>query len=56
MKNNFKVLSPKQFSGTVNGDWGYEINGIRSDKGYVSRTGAYNAMWRELDKRESNKK
>ena len=50
--NTYKVLRPSEFSGDFNGDFGYEINGTKSDKGYVSKIGARNAMYRKLDKLE----
>ncbi len=46
----YRVLSPKDFSGNVHGDFGYQINGTKSSIGYVSRKGARSAMHRALDK------
>ena len=48
---NYSVLSPLKFSGSVYGDFGYQINGVNSPKGYTSREGAKRAMERELTRR-----
>ena len=47
---NAKVLRPIEFSGSRHGDYGFEIDGVRSEKGYASETGARNAMHRALEK------
>lgn len=45
-----KILSPRDFSGSVHGDYGYEINGVKSDKGYISRSSAQKALDRRIEK------
>lgn len=45
-----KVLSPIQYSGSVGGDFGFEINGVKSKNGYATRQLASNAMNRAVDK------
>ncbi len=52
MKYEYKVLSPLKWSGNINGDYGYEINGFKSDKGYSTHRGASAAMHREVTKLE----
>ena len=52
---NYKVLTPHEFSGSIHGDYGYEINGEKSKVGYVSKMGAKLAMWRKVDKIENVK-
>lgn len=47
---NNKILSPLEYSGSIHGDWGYEIDGVKSEMSYVSRIGARNAMNRKLEK------
>jgi len=54
-KYKYRVLNPTDFSGDANGDFGYELNGIKSTNSYVSRAGASNAMWRRIEKLEDNK-
>jgi hypothetical protein len=49
-KMNYHTLSPLEFSGSVHGDFGFVIDGVKSERGYVSRIGAYNAMCRKMDK------
>ena len=51
MNVTYKILSPLEYSGSIYGDYGYEINGEKSKKGYLSRKGADSAMYRELEKR-----
>jgi len=48
MEHTYKVLSPKEFSGSIYGDFGYEIDGVRSKNGYVSRNGAKSALFRKI--------
>lgn len=50
MTVKYKILSPLQYSGSLGGDYGYEIDGIKSERGYVSKSGAYKAMWRKIEK------
>ena len=47
----YKVLSPLEFSGSSSGDYGYEIENVKSIKSYVSESGARKAMNKELTKR-----
>ncbi len=46
----YRVLGPLKFSGSLYGDFGYEINGQKSEKGYVSRRGAEAAMLRKVER------
>ena len=46
----YKVLNPIEFSGWADGDYGYEIEGVKSDKSYVSSAGAKKAMYLRLRK------
>lgn len=55
-KYHIRILSPREFSGSVHGDYGYEINGVKSSNGYISRKSAYNAMWRRIEKLEVESK
>lgn len=55
MASSYKVLSPLKFSGSIHGDWGYEIDGVKSDRGYVSRKAASLALHRKLEKEEASK-
>jgi len=50
MNIKYKVLSPIAFSGSPYGDFGYEIDGVKSSKGYSSERGARVAMERVLEK------
>jgi hypothetical protein len=45
-----KILSPMEFSGSLYGDYGFEINGKKSDNSYASKQGAKRAMEREINK------
>lgn len=54
MNHTYKVLNPVEFSGSLYGDFGYEIDGVKSENSYVSKNGAYNAMWRKLNKLNDN--
>ena len=44
------VLSPLAYSGSVFGDYGYEIEGVKSERSYVSAYSARRALRRELIK------
>lgn len=55
MTTTYKLLSPMEFGGSIYSDYGYEINGIKSDKGYGNKQTAKRAMERELEKIENNK-
>ncbi len=48
-----RVLNPREFSGSIHGDYGFEINGVRSERGYVSRNGARQAMYRLLESNQN---
>ena len=50
----YKILRPKEFSGSIYGDFGYELNGVRSEKGYVSKAGAEKALVRAIEKLKQN--
>jgi len=50
-KTKGRILTPREFCGDCNGDYGYEINGVKSTKSYISRKGAENAMNRFLFKK-----
>lgn len=50
IKLTYTVLTPTEFSGNANGDYGYKINGTKSKNGYVSKSGARNAMHRKVKK------
>ena len=45
-----KVLKPSEFCGNFYGDFGYELNGIKSKNGYISRVGAQKALERAVEK------
>lgn len=45
-----RVLTPMEYSGSLHGDYGYEIDGVRSEIGYVSRVAAYEAMYRRIER------
>lgn len=45
-----RVLRPKEYSGDVHGDYGYVLDGKKSDEGYVSARGAEKALERAIDK------
>lgn len=49
-ETNYRVLNPKEYSGSMDGDYGYEINGEKSARSYISRTSARKAMERRLEK------
>lgn len=51
-----QVLTPREYSGSIHGDYGYQINGVKSENGYVSRSGAEKAMYRRLAKMEKESK
>lgn len=51
---NSKILKPFEFSGDYRGDYGFEINGIKSQQGYISKSSAKSALNRKLDQMFSN--
>lgn len=53
-KPRCRVLKPYEFCGDVNGDYGYEIDGMKSKNSYVSDSGARKAMHRALEKLETD--
>lgn len=49
VENGF-IVSPLEYSGSVYGDYGYEIDGVKSEKGYSSKASAKNALLKKLNK------
>jgi hypothetical protein len=45
-----KVLTPTEFSGSANGDFGYELNGVKSANSYATKSAAQSAFERVRDK------
>lgn len=45
-----RILTPLQFSGSVHGDYGYEIDGVKSNKSYATAYSARRALARKLEK------
>jgi len=46
----YKTLTPRQYSGSTHGDFGYEIDGVKSIRSYATLAQAKAAMYRALDK------
>lgn len=49
---SMRVLRPSEYSGTIHGDYGYEVNSVRSENGYATRAAATAAMWRRVERME----
>ena len=45
-----RVILPREFSGSNYGNYGFEINGVRSINGYSSRSSARVAMDRIIER------
>lgn len=48
--NKDKVLNPKEYSGSLYGDYGYILNGVKSERSYATRQAAQRAFDRARDK------
>ena len=43
-----KVLTPLEYSGSLYGDYGFAVNGVKSKNGYSTKYGAKKALQRYL--------
>jgi hypothetical protein len=43
-----RVLRPIENSGSIHGDYGYILNGVKSTRGYATRRAASNALERAI--------
>lgn len=46
----YRILRPYEYCGSIYGDYGYVLNGVKSEKGYVSRYAARKALERKFNK------
>lgn len=53
MNNDYKIQVGRP--GGIHSDFQFSIDGVWSEKGYVSKTAARNAAWRKIEKMEKIK-